>query len=418
MNVKRWVTLVACLAVSTTGLAACSGDSDGGDDASNYNSLEGDPIVIGTICSCSGVQAAALGKSAEGVKAWTKQINDAGGLNGHPVKLIAKDDGGDPAEALQAAKELVEEEKVIAIVGDMSVADGAFQEYVEGKQIPVVGGLALEKSFLVSPFFFASGSSAVVTTYGIMKEAKAAGASKLGTLYCAESPLCAEVDGLGQAFGQMIGIEWQSGKISATQPNYTAQCLSMKEGGVDALFLAHNATVGVRAASDCTKAGYQPRAVGQLNPVAPQMIASTDFEGALLIGANATHTDDNVPGVKEFLHAVEAYESGLTKDAQFTLPVIQSWAGAKLFEAAATEVKLTPESTSADVLEGLYSLKDETLGGLSAPLNFTKGKPAFPSCYFVATIEDKALVAKQSEPVCLDAEELGAMGQLLQTMAG
>lgn len=418
MNVKRWITLVACLAVSTTGLAACSGESDAGDDTSKYNSLEGDPIVIGTICSCSGAQAAALGKSAEGIKAWTKQINDAGGLNGHPVKLIVKDDGGDPARALQAAKELVEEEKVIAIVGETSVADAAFQQYVEGKQIPVVGGLAPEKTFLVSPFFFPSGSSSVVTTYGMMKEAKAAGASKIGTLYCAESPVCADIDGLGGAFAQMIGTGWESGKISATQPNYTAQCLSMKDSGVDALFMAHNATVGVRAAADCAKSGFEPMEIGQLNPVAPEMIASPDFDNALLIGANAVHTDPSVPGIKAFLDAIEAYESGLTKDAQFTFPVIQSWAGAKLFEAAATAVKLTPESTSADVLKGLYALKDETLGGIAPPLNFTKGKPAFPSCYFLSTIEDEALVATQPEPTCLDAEELGAMGQLLQALAG
>jgi len=418
MNVKRWVALVACLAVSTTGLAACSGDSDAKDDQSRYNSLEGDPIVIGTICSCSGAQAAALGKSAEGIKAWTKQVNDAGGLNGHPVKLIVKDDGGDPAKALQAAKELVEEEKVIAIVGETSVADGAFQAYVEGKKVPVVGGLAPEKTFLVSPYFFASGTSSVVTTYGMMKEAKAAGASKVGTLYCAESPVCAEVDGLGKAFAQMIGVEWQSGKISATQPNYTAQCASLKDGDADAVFMAHNSTVGVRVAADCTKAGYSPRQVGQLNAVAPVMLASEDFDGAILTGANAAQTDESVPGIKDFRSALESYESGLTDDPQFNILVLQSWAGAKLFEAAASKVELTPESTSADVLAGLYALKDETLDGIAAPLNFTPGKPAFPSCYFVSTVEDKALVATKSEPVCLDAEELGAMGQLLQAIAG
>jgi branched-chain amino acid transport system substrate-binding protein len=418
MRFKRWTALVACLAVSAIGLSACSDESETGNDPSRYNTLEGDPIVIGTICSCSGVQSAALGKSSDGIKAWAKQVNDAGGLNGHPVKLIVKDDGGDPAKALQAAKELVEQEKAIAIVGETSVADAAFQEYVEGKKVPVVGGLAPEKSFLVSPFFFPSGSSSVVTTYGMMKEAKAGGAATIGTLYCAESPVCAEADGLGQAFGQMIGIGWASGKISATQPNYTAQCLSMKDAGADALFLAHNSSVGVRAASDCTKAGYEPRQVGTLNAVGPDIVASADFDGAVISGANAAQTDENVAGIKEFRSAVEAFETGLTDDPQFNVLVLQSWAGAKLFEAAATEAKLSPKSTSADVLKGLYALKDETLDGIAAPLNFTKGKPAFPSCYFVSTIEDKALVATQSEPVCLDAKELGAMGQLLQQLAG
>ena len=418
MKVKKWAALVAGLALAGSALSACSEDSDAGSDESSYNTLKGDPIVIGTICSCSGVQAAALGKSSEGIKAWTKQVNAAGGLNGHPVKLIVKDDGGDPAKALQAAKELVEQDKVVAIVGETSVADAAFQAYVEEKKIPVVGGLAPEKTFLVSPFFFASGTSSVVTTYGMMKEAVAAGSPSIGTLYCAESPVCAEVDGLGNAFAKMVGGSWQSGKISATQPNYTAQCLSMKNGGADALFMAHNSTVGVRAAADCTKAGYKPLQVGQLNAVAPDLLASPDFDGALLTGANAAQTDENVAGIKEFRSALESLKSGLTDDPQFNILVLQSWAGAKLFEAAATEAKLTPTSTSADVLGGLYALKDETLDGISAPLNFTEGKPGFPSCYFTSTVKDGALVATKSEPTCLDAEELGAMGQLLQAMAG
>jgi branched-chain amino acid transport system substrate-binding protein len=418
MSFKKLTAAAACLAVSAIGLSACGTDDDSSSGkAKSIATFEGDPIVIGTIGSYSGVQAAALGKSNVGIEAWVNQVNSTGGLNGHPVKLIVKDDAGDPAKALQAAKELVEQEKVVAIVGETSTADAAFQSYVEGKKIPVVGGLAPEKTFLVSPYFFASGTSSVVVTYGMLKQAKAAGAKSVGTLYCAESPVCAEVDGLGQAMSQMVGIGWTSGKISATQPSYTAPCLAMKDDGADALFLAHNSTVGVRVASDCTKLGYEPVEVGQLNAIGPDTVASPEFEGALLFGSNAVHTDENVPGVKAFRAAVEAYDPGMTEDAQFTTLVLQSWAGAKLFEAAAKAVSLSPTSTSADVLKGLYSLKDETLGGVAAPLNFTAGKPAFPSCYFPATIQDSALVSK-SEVVCLDAEELAAMGQLLQQLAG
>lgn len=418
MSVKRWTAVAMSLAVSALALTACSDGSATSGTPSSSNTLKGEPIVIGTICSCSGAQAAALGKSSAGISAWVKLVNDNGGLNGHPVRLVVKDDAGDPAKALQAAKELVEQEKVVAIVGETSVADASFQSYVEGKKIPVVGGLPAEKTFLVSPLFFASGTSSVVTTYGLLTEAKAAGATTIGALYCAESPACAETDGLGQAFSRMIGIEWTAGKISATQPNYTAQCLAMKDAGADALFIAHNASVGVRVAADCAKAGYEPTEVSTTNTIAPAMLASAEFDGAVITGANAAQTDENVPGINAFRAAVDAYEPGLTEDPQFTAHVVYSWAGAKLFEAAAQAVNLSPTSTPADVLKGLYSLKDETLEGISAPLNFTAGKPGFPSCYFVSTIDDGALVAKQSEPVCLNAEELGAMRQLLQSLAG
>lgn len=414
MSFKRCATAVVSLALGAMGLTACGSDSDKPADASPG----GDPIVIGTIGSYSGVQAAALGKSGEGIAAWVKMINAEGGLNGHPVKLIIKDDAGDPAKALQAAKELVEQEKVVAIVGETSVADAAFQAYVEDKKVPVVGGLAPEKTFLVSPMFFASGTSSLVSTYGLLKEAKAAGRKTIGTLYCAESPVCAEVDGLGKAFGQMVGIGWKSGRISATQPNYTAQCLAMKDAGVDALFLAHNSTVIVRAAADCVKAGFEPAQVAQMNTISGEVLSSPEFSGALITGANAAQTDENVPGILQFREASEAYAAGLTKDPQFNILVLQSWAGAKLFEVAAKAADLSPTSTSADLMEGLYSLKDETLDGIAAPLNFTPGKPAFPSCYFVATISDGQMAATQSDPVCLSPDELAGLGAMLKSMAG
>jgi branched-chain amino acid transport system substrate-binding protein len=416
MSFKSWAAVAASLSLAALGLTGC-GDSSTA-DPSSASTLKGDPIVIGTICSCSGVQASGLAKSSDGISAWVQQVNDAGGLNGHPVKLIVKDDAGDPTKALQAAKELVEDDKVVAIVGETSVADAAFQTYVETAKVPVVGGLAVEKTFLVSPMFFASGASAVIATYGMMREAKAQGAETIGALYCAESPVCAEVDALGQAFGQLVGIGWESGKISATQPNYIAQCLAMEGAGVDALFVGHNPSVSVRLAADCTNAGYEPDEVGQLVAIGPEVIASPDFDGALLIGANALQTDESVPGVKAFRNAAEAYDPGLTNDPQFNINVLQSWAGAKLFEAAAKAVRLSPSSAPADVLKGLYSLKDETLDGIAPPLNFTEGKPALPSCYFVAAIDDMELVAKQSEPICLSADELDSVGQLLAEMAG
>jgi len=418
MRLTRWTVAAAALSLSALALTGCS-SSKGASSAQTVDSnLKGDPIVIGTICSCSGVQAAALGKSSYGISAWAAHVNATTGLNGHPVKLIVKDDTGDPAKALQAAKELVEQDKVVAIVGEASVADQAFQQYVESKQVPVVGGLAQEQTFLVSPDFFPSGSSSVITTLGMMKEAKAAGAGTIGTLYCAESPVCAQVDGLGKAFGQTIGIRWESGKISATQPNYTAQCLAMKDKGANALFLAHNSSVDVRVAADCTKAGYKPVEVTQLTTLGPDTLASAEYNGAIISGVNATYTDDSVPGVKAYLNAVEAYKPGLAKDKQFNITLLESWAGGKLFEAAAKAANLGPASTSADVLKGLYSLKGETLDGLSAPLTFAKGKPALPSCYFVSTIKDGTLVAKQSAPVCPSTEELTALGQLLKALAG
>ena len=64
------------------------------------------------------------------------------------------------------------------------------------------------------------------------------------------------------------------------------------------------------------------------------------------------------------------------------------WAAGMLFEAAARAGHLGDNPTPAQVLDGLYALKGETLGGLTAPLTFTKGQPTSLKCWFYYQVKD------------------------------
>ena len=46
-----------------------------------------------------------------------EQTNAAGGINGKQVELIIKDSGANPEKAISFAKQLIEEEKVVAVLG-------------------------------------------------------------------------------------------------------------------------------------------------------------------------------------------------------------------------------------------------------------------------------------------------------------
>ena len=46
-----------------------------------------------------------------------EKINKAGGINGDTIELIVKDTAGSPEKAISFAKQLIEEEKVVAIIG-------------------------------------------------------------------------------------------------------------------------------------------------------------------------------------------------------------------------------------------------------------------------------------------------------------
>lgn len=76
-----------------------------------------DTIKIGAIFAVTG-PASNLGapesKTAEMV---VDQINSEGGINGKELQLVIKDSGGNPEKAISFAKQLIEEEKVFAIIG-------------------------------------------------------------------------------------------------------------------------------------------------------------------------------------------------------------------------------------------------------------------------------------------------------------
>jgi branched-chain amino acid transport system substrate-binding protein len=75
------------------------------------------PIKIGAIFSVSG-PASFLGAPEEKTaRMLTEQINAAGGINGQKVELIVKDSGGSPEKAVSFAKQLIEEDQVLAIIG-------------------------------------------------------------------------------------------------------------------------------------------------------------------------------------------------------------------------------------------------------------------------------------------------------------
>ncbi len=76
-----------------------------------------EPIKIGVVLSESGANEP-LGKpEANAIRLFVKRLNDAGGIDGHVVEVIIKDDQSDPAKAQQAVVELLQQEDVVAIIG-------------------------------------------------------------------------------------------------------------------------------------------------------------------------------------------------------------------------------------------------------------------------------------------------------------
>jgi branched-chain amino acid transport system substrate-binding protein len=422
----RRTTLAAVTAalIAIPLLAGCGSSSDEGSSQPSAaatstpkappSTVSGTPITVGFVCSCTGPLAKTIGRSEEVIQSWAKWTNAHGGLNGHPVKVIAADDGQNPAKGLEVVKQLVEQDKVMAIVGQMSFTTPSWAKYATAQGVPVVGGTPLDAAFLSNPDFFLSGSNLLMTFTGMVQLAQQNGKKHIGVYYCAETPVCAQAPKLVTALAKPLGLQVTSTRVSSTAPSYTAPCLSFKQKSVDALIVAANSTAVPRIVGACAQQGFKPLNLAGAGTTERSWLSDPVLTGTLVAASNANYTDTSIPGIKSFTEALNQYAPGLTDSPQFSWPYLSPWAGGQLFAAAAKAGKLTPTSTSADVKKGLYTLKDETLDDIAPPLNFSAGKPGFPGCYFQAKIGDGAIsTLNANKPACLPPAALQKLASAL-----
>ncbi len=78
---------------------------------------ESKPIKIGAIFSVTGPASFLGAPEAKTAKMFVDKINASGGVLGQKLELIIKDSSGNPEKAVSFAKQLIEEDKVLAIIG-------------------------------------------------------------------------------------------------------------------------------------------------------------------------------------------------------------------------------------------------------------------------------------------------------------
>ena len=389
MRPIRWAAALLLLAVLA--LSACSSSATSGGSTATGTSADkatGSPYKLGVICSCSGSNAASITTMTNIVSAWSSSVNAAGGIANHPVQLFTADDSQNPGTALSAVTKMVEQDHVIALV-DLSNVDSSFGSYVASAHVPVIGGNLDSDLFTTNPYFFTAGGTTDGIPEGIVAAAKTAKVDKLGVLYCSGVPICAELPPALKELGAPAGVSVSySGAIPNAAPNYTAPCLAAQQSGANGLFIASGPPQTVAVAQSCTAQGYKPTYVAAESSLANSSLSNPAIDGAVGEITNLPASDTSNPQIKAMDQALNTFKPGLLTSAEFNPGSSMVWAAGQLFEAAAQAAHLGDNPTPAQVLDGLYDLKSETLGGLTAPLTFTKGKPTSLKCWFYYQVKD------------------------------
>lgn len=388
------LALAACSSNSSSVSSKATGTASAGTAATGSTpsgaAATGAAITVGTICSCSGLSASDLGPLTGMYQAWVKWVNAHGGLNGSPVNLIVKDDAGSAETALSDAKELVQQDHVMAIIGPISQDDSAWASYVSGQGVPVIGNY--DTPFYTNADFFPTDGSVLAGFPARLTLMSQLGDKKLGVLYCAEEPICAESPQLfgllAKESGSGITVAYSAG-VSSTAPSYQAPCLAAKQAGVDFLDIASFASTTTQIIDACAQQGYTPTIMGT-----PSNLTAADSHanGLWLISPSLSNEDTTTAAGQLYQQIMKAYDPSILSIGP-NLEITDAWSGLVVFQAVAEQAKLKPASTSADVKNGLYGLpKGDTFGGETPPLTYVRGQATHVNCWFVVQQKDGKLV--------------------------
>lgn len=350
------------------------------------------PLVIGSVGTWSGIVGQNVVGGLNALRAWVASVNATGGLSGHPVRLEVADDGTDPARHRALVQEFVERRGVVAFVYNAAVFSGqASVDYLNARKIPVVGGSGTEPWYTTSPMFFTqiiAGETAIeATVASYARSAKAAGMTKMGLVTCSDGvQVCEDTARSVPRYASKYGVELAyQGKASLAAPDFTANCLAARNAGVQILYLALDANSYQRMGRSCASVDYRPR-YGIAQPVMlTELARDPNLQGSPGVSYTAPFFYAANPSVAEFHQAMGQYAAG----APLTGSASLGWSAAKLLQASAR--RLSPVPTAADILEGVWSLGGEDLGGLTAPLRFRRDGPTVPPvCYWQVVVTDNA----------------------------
>jgi branched-chain amino acid transport system substrate-binding protein len=341
----------------------------------------GSPVTVLALLDLSSASPSPTGTDKV-VKATVDAINAKGGLAGHKVVLDMVDTKGDAPTVLAAIAEAASKNPV-AVLEDSPTTETASSDALAALGIPIIGegyspsvwgGSAGTNTCATAPAnFCAKANHLTITTTltAVVAEqvlgAQAAGAKKLGVASCAEVDSCSSAvpifDGVAKALGlESVG----STKVSSSAADYTAECIAWVQQGVDFIQISGGAALGVKLMESCGDQGYNGIWGASAGSVSGDLIKQP-FTLAGGLNAFPWWVDD--APVKTFRDAMTA--GGASAD-DYSNPVATG-----LYSAMLLLQKAIADHASSGTLDGksalaaMYQVKDETLGGLIAPVTFT-----------------------------------------------
>jgi branched-chain amino acid transport system substrate-binding protein len=145
---------------------------------------EAPPIKVGAIFSITGPASFLGAPEVKTAEMFVDKINQAGGIDGRKIQLIVKDSGGKPENAISFAKQLMDEEKVLAIIGPSTSGETMAIKNLcqEGKTILISCAAAEDIVKPIAGYVFKTPQTDADAARRIFAVLKEKGISKVGVI--------------------------------------------------------------------------------------------------------------------------------------------------------------------------------------------------------------------------------------------
>ncbi|MCW3490119.1 ABC transporter substrate-binding protein [Dethiobacter alkaliphilus] len=312
---RKFVLFVAVLLTLALVVVGCGDNGNNNADPDNNNNGDAEEIRIGTVGPLTG-GAASYGVSVRrGVEIAINEANEAGGINGAQIRLIAEDTGGDNTEAANATSKLVEQDDVSVIIGAVLSS-----ETFAGAPIANDAGVTM-----ISPASTATGipqEGEYIFRNTLADEVQAAqlaeyasdelGASRFAVMFTNNDYGVALRDAFvatAEGLGEVVAVE----SFMDGDSDFSAALTSIAQGNPEALFIGGYYEEAARIAQQAQEQGLDVQILGADGFYSPVLVnlGGDAVEGAIFTAA--FYDGDTADAVVNFVSKFEE-EFGETPD--------------------------------------------------------------------------------------------------------
>jgi branched-chain amino acid transport system substrate-binding protein len=402
--------LAAMALVATSAIAACSSSANKArPDGGGNTKSTGSTLKLGVFTDLTGNASSSFMSTEKGVKAYVDSVNAAGGVNGQKLEYVMVDTASTTTGALTAAQQLVQKDKVFAVI-ENSAYFYAAEPYLLKAGMPVVGGGFDGPEWTDPKNTNLFDSPGTLDVNGLNSAAgvymKARGVTSCGSIGYPSSVSSSKLAAGAVESCKAAGLK--SGYVNTQVPfgstDVGAIALAIQKAGVDGLYLPVVPSTGFALAGALKQLGVKMKSI----------LFTTGYGGDLLASKAAVQAaqgyefesvgqpvEANTPATQKFVKALAAV--GVTTTPTFAEQ--EAYIATSAFVAGLKAA--SANASQASFMQAMRGLKDFDADGLMTPSkidfgNFAQfGAGSGPGgCISTARLTGEKFVPVEGTPVC------------------